>query len=143
MRVYGGRMRLLLAVLAASTLIGGCACTEANLIGLPVENDAPAAASPTTVVDTRIPGGWYQRPGIDPSAQCTSPIAHGLSIPCEHVLSVCAWNEDSGWTHVMLPAIFTCTDQSPTLADVCTTRPAGEWPYYGLDANRCAAITSR
>lgn len=136
-------MKSLLAALAASTLIGGCACTEANLIGLPVERDQPAAAPTTSVADGRIPGGWWAYPDIDPAAMCTSVLAEGLSIPCRNVLQVCTWNADSGWTNVMLPAIFTCTDESPTLADVCSTRPADEWPYYRLGRERCDALTSR
>lgn len=140
-------MRTLITLLAASTLVGGCSCAEADLYGLPVERDVPAVVDTAPAVpapaDTRIPGGWFEYEGIDPAARCTSPLAHGVSIPCSDVLNVCAWNVDSGWTNVMLPTVFSCTDASPTLADVCRTRPVGDWPYYGLDDERCAALTSR
>lgn len=140
MRVYGGRMRLLLAVLAASTLIGGCACTEASLIGLPVEHASEASAETAAVARTpvgegRIPGGWWVSPGS--VGECTSPLAMGTTIPCSAMMNVCT--ESAEPTNVMMPHIYFCTSESPTWRDVCATRPAAEWPFYAIEPEDCAA----
>lgn len=136
-------MRTLLAALAASTLIGGCACTEADLVGLPVERDQPIAASAaaTTVEvprDVRMPGGWWVSPTS--TGMCTSPVAAGAEIPCRSMMNICT--EGANPTNRLMPTVFYCTDESPTWRDVCATRPPEEWEFYAVSREDCAGVTA-
>ncbi len=53
----------------------------------------------------------------------------------------CTTGGDGPATNVLMPAIYSCTDESPTDVDVCTTRPADEWLWYDLTAAECASLT--
>jgi len=130
-------MRLLVVALAASTLVGGCACTEADLAGLPVERDvASVNVDVPAPTDTRVPGGWWVSPSSD--GECTSPLAMGISIPCSTMMNVCTDSDQP--TNLILPHVYSCTDDSPTWRDVCATRPAVEWPFYAIEPENCASI---
>ncbi len=134
-------MRALVTLLAAGTLISGCACTEMDLIGLPVENDQPAFVDSTTttsVTDGRIPGGWFLYPDdVDPTAMCGG--ASGALLPCRDVLAVCVEATDGRLEPKWLGEAIRCTDESPTWRDVCRTRPDAEWAFYGYTREECAA----
>ena len=139
-------MRTLIGVLAAATLIGGCGCAELNYVRTNDEAGAPVEATTTTVAapaDIRIPGGWWFNRDADPALMCNSPVSGGLTIPCRDVMLVCGYTEVSGWTNVIMPTVFSCTDQSPTAIDVCITRPEAEWAWYGYTREECDALRSR
>lgn len=138
-------MRTLITLLAASTLVGGCACAEADIAGLPTGEGATArvasgddAATEQSVTDHRIPGGWW----VDPKAEgvCTSPLAMGVAIACSLMLNVCTDEADA--TNRILPQVYSCTDESPTWRDVCATRPPAEWPFYAIEPEDCSAISA-
>ena len=140
-------MRALVTLLAAGTLIGGCACSEMDLIGLPVENDGGVASETTAPVttrpvtprpDTRMPGGWW----VSPTApgMCTSPTAAGVEIPCSVMMNICT--DEPNPTNRLMPAVYYCTTSSPTWRDVCATRPPEEWEFYAISREDCASITA-
>lgn len=140
MWVYVGHMRLLVVALAASTLVGGCACTEADLAGLPLADSTTAhnAAEPTDA-DTRPEAQLYLHPrDADDSSLCS-----GLGptvIPCQDVINVCVGDPGS-MTTMWMPEVWRCTDRSPTVIDVCRMAPAEQWAFYNLSDARCRSIT--
>lgn len=130
-------MRLLIATLAVSTLMGGCACSEADLIGVTAQLNEPTVtvATPTTV-DDRIPGGWRLYPGDDPAAMCSN--FGDIDLPCRDILAVCVASADGTMEPKWLGEVYRCTSESPTWRDVCRTRPEAEWAFYGYTREECA-----
>jgi hypothetical protein len=94
-------------------------------------------------VDRRIPGGWWFAPTADPAQMCSAPTAPaGMEIPCRNVLQLCVFTPRTGeWTNVIMPTVFSCTDESPTIDDLCATRPAVEWDYYGVSREECDEVS--
>lgn len=131
-------MRTLLALLAASTLIGGCGCAEVNY--LRVDEPVPAATQPTTVEDTRINPGMFVFPdadGAEADEQCST--VYGGSVRCGDMLNLCIPPRDASqmWTAAFMPSLFGC-EGAAIAWDVCQTRPEVEWPVYGLTPEECA-----
>lgn len=114
-----------------------------DLVGLPIENDGAtakevAAADSRPRGDIRMPGGWWVSPTS--AGMCTSPTAAGVEIPCSVMMNICTEGPDP--TNRLMPAVYYCTDASPTWRDVCAARPPEEWEFYAISREDCASITS-
>lgn len=104
-------MRTLLALLAASTLIGGCGCAEVNY--LRVDDGAtatPADADSTTTipVDARVNPGLWMYPGTGASVTEMCGTQFGGNIRCGDLLNLCSPpnSPTDQWTSVFMPATF-------------------------------------
>ncbi len=139
-------MRTLLALLAASTLIGGCGCAEVNY--LRVDDGASAApdeVNGTTVVpvDVRVNPGLWMYPGTGASVTEMCGTQFGGNIRCGDLLNLCSPpnSPTDQWTSVFMPATFGCEDGAIAW-DVCHLRPEVEWSAYGLTPDECASAPS-
>ena len=123
MRLIPVPMRLIPVIVLAS-----CASVPAVL-----QTHGDGTPQPeVTVVDNRIPGGWFF---TDPVNNCLG--LDGASLPCTSVLNVCS----AGGTTLFQPVNYSCSPDSPTNADVCATVPAEQFAFYGLTREECDAIT--
>jgi hypothetical protein len=137
-------MRALVTLLAAGTLIGGCACTEMDLIGLPVENDGGVASEITIAVSPaageRPVAGLRLYPGEVSDSMCRNfgdSSGAFLSIPCRDVINVCVAGADGSLSTKWMPAAFRCDGTSPSYETVCAVAPAEQWAFYGLNPDDC------
>lgn len=116
------------------TLIGGCACTEMDLIGLPVENDKPASSSTPRRRRASRMGESRAAGSCTPTTSTRRRCAAGpAGLYCRSVTSSpCASRRPTGGSSRSGSARRSA---APTKvrrgATYCRTRPDAEWAFYG------------
>jgi hypothetical protein len=81
----------------------------------------------------------------DERADATCASFYGADpIPCREILAVCVYSDAvQGLTPKWPGTAMGCTEDSPTVVDVCLTVPEIQWAWYGYTTEECALEVQR